>query len=299
MTTERRVWTRFGEVVVVSAALGAGSLASATGLPQSVRAALHGTVATQAASGQQPTDPHARHAAATPVDPGRAGEGGEGGSIEASAITDDIVFLNLLGQVEGHLTVGVALYEAGAQPMALSHMKHPGDELYSAIKPALNARQAEDFGPALAALATAVENRAPLPEVKAALEQLVAAIARTSSVVDTRSVAGTRTLLATAHSLVYTAAGEYAIGVSNGRIVNGHEYQDAWGFTTTAKRLLGTLTEEQRAANTSPVAEVEAQIDALLTSAWPSVVPPETIATDASMLYGAAARMELAWRSAK
>jgi len=150
---------------------------------------------------------------------------------------------------------------------------------------------------ALSALSSTVERQGSQAEVATAMAQLEDALAQSASVVDTRSIAGTKTLLGAVHALVKTAADEYAQGVKDGKVVNGHEYQDAWGFTTSANVLLATLSEEQRTAAGGSLADIQAQIDALLASAWPSVVPPESIATDASLLYGAAARIELAYRA--
>lgn len=300
MQSRRKVWTRFGELIVVGAAVSAGSMASAANLPDAVYASLmQASPAVLFAEGEgegarAPT-PAASKPAVVSSEGGEAGEG-EGAVQPASAVTDDIVYLSLLGQVRGHLAVGVALYKAGAHPMALMHMKHPGDELYAAIKPALDARHASDFATELSALSSTVERSGSQAEVASALAQLEVALEQSASVVDTRSVTGTKALLGAVHALVKTAADEYAQGVKDGKIVNGHEYQDAWGFTTSANVLLASLSDEQRSAAGSSVAEIQAQIDGLLASAWPSLVPPESITTDAALLYGAAARIELAYR---
>ncbi len=304
MSSERKVWTRLGEIAVVGAALGCASMASAASLPQAIHTALATPAAVAlAAQGMSssttaPKTKKRREAAALSAEGGEGGGEGDGAAT-TSAITDDVLYLNLLGQVQGHLTVGVALYEAGANGMALMHMKHPGDELYATIKPALDARRASDFAPALAALAKAVERNAPLAEVTSALTDLELALAKSGSVVDTRSIAGTRLRLAAVHSLIRTAADEYAEGVKDGQIVNGHEYQDAFGFTRVARAMLNELSDEQRAAAADPITEIEAQVAMLLSKAWPNIVPPDTIETDATLLYGAAARIELAYRSVK
>ena len=63
--------------------------------------------------------------------------------------------------------------------------------------------------------------------------------------------------------------------------------------------MLDELSDEQRAAATGPITEIEAQVAMLLSKAWPNIVPPDSIETDATLLYGAAARIELAYRSVK
>jgi hypothetical protein len=53
------------------------------------------------------------------------------------------------------------------------------------------------------------------------------------------------------------------------------------------------MSEAERAQAAEAVAKTREQLDSLAV-AWPSVVPPEHVDTDASLLYGAAARIEIA-----
>ncbi|MGB0514433.1 MAG: hypothetical protein ACPGJE_06305, partial [Wenzhouxiangellaceae bacterium] len=92
-----------------------------------------------------------------------------------------------------------------------------------------------------------------------------------------------------------TAAEEYAIGVIDGRLDNAHEYQDAWGFVQVARLRLDAMSgadgEESRAIERASTAL--AGLDRL----WPGLAPEGGIDGDASLLHGAAARIELAARS--
>ncbi len=224
---------------------------------------------------------------------GGEGEGGEGEGGEAASAdlaTDDVAYLSQLGLVRGHLLVGVELYKEGAAEMAVTHMKHPGDELYADLEPALAARGSEGFAEELERLATLVENGAPVAEVVEAHEALEAAIA------SAESAAGEISLperLAVAVELVKVAAEEYGIGVKDGKLANAHEYQDAYGFVQIAGRELEQASGSGGAEAKEVIAEMRKQL-ATLTPAWPSLVPPDSLETDASLLYGAAARMELA-----
>jgi hypothetical protein len=104
-------------------------------------------------------------------------------------------------------------------------------------------------------------------------------------------------VLAAVQALVKTAAEEYAAGVEGGRVVNPHEYQDAFGFVQTAEAAVARL-KQAGSGDPEILAKVERELGTLQ-PAWPALVPPEQISTDASLLYGAAARIEIALLSAE
>lgn len=93
--------------------------------------------------------------------------------------------------------------------------------------------------------------------------------------------------------MVRTSADEYAIGVVEGEISNTHEYQDALGFVEVARQRLAGLTDAQRAAGPDAIAEVREQLTQI-ESLWPSLDPQGQVDGTASLLYGAAARIQLA-----
>jgi len=64
--------------------------------------------------------------------------------------TDDAAYLVQLGLIRGHLRVGHALLEGGADAAAATHSKHPSDELYADLEGAFEARGKPGFAPALA-----------------------------------------------------------------------------------------------------------------------------------------------------
>jgi hypothetical protein len=216
-------------------------------------------------------------------------EAGEGGEIaEASeASADDAAFLTLLGLVEGHLRAGIELYRQGAADMAKTHMKHPGDELYVDLEPALAARGLDGFAGPLERLAVAIEGDRPLPDAEAAFAAVLDEIDRT------REAAGAG-LSATLHSvtnLVRTAAEEYEIAVKDGRVADPHEYQDAWGFVQAAKARMAGLSQADRQRLGQGFDDITAELDGL-GRAWPSIVPPESVTTGAALLWASAERIE-------
>ncbi len=216
------------------------------------------------------------------------GEGGEGAST-ADAIASDSVYLAQLSFIRGHLNVGVNLYREGELDASATHMKHPGDELYTDLLPAMESRGALDFADQLEGLANAVTEQKPLADVEAAYSALLDAISAAENVVTDLDA---RTLGTVMVDLVRTAAAEYDIAVGEaGQLENEHEYQDSLGFVRIAKEkiaLLETLTD-----NSAAVMAIETQLDTLL-PIWPGLRAPATLPTDPSVIYGAASRIEIA-----
>ncbi|MFW6027993.1 MAG: hypothetical protein ACOC9Q_00500 [bacterium] len=200
--------------------------------------------------------------------------------------TDDAAFLTLLGLVEGHLRAGIELYRQGAADMAKTHMKHPGDELYMDLEPALAVRNLDGFARPLERLAVAVEGGEPVAAADEAFQAVLQDIGRT------RTAAGgdLAARLQSVTSLVRTAAEEYEIAVKEGRVADPHEYQDAWGFVQAAKAQMAGLGEADRQRMGPSFDEITAELDGL-DKAWPAVVPPDSVTTDAGLLYAAADRI--------
>ena len=252
------------------------------------------TAALFAAGGDSEQEPQ-RTDGATPVDKPAAssvvegGEGeGEGTAEPADLAQSDVAFLERLGLIRGHLHVGNALYQEGQVEMAETHMKHPRDELYAGLVPAIRARGASPFDTALTALAEAVESDAGNERVETAWQAVDDAIRTIASSTN----ASVRQQLVAIANMVRTAADEYAIGVVDGEIDNAHEYQDAWGFVQVARARLDALSPDGEAERkiTAEATEALEGIDSL----WPGLAPEGPVEGQASTLYGAAARIELA-----
>lgn len=271
MNEQRKVWLGLGAALISSSA------------------------ATQAAD-TAPFDSHSSQQSmqmAALAGEGGEGEGGEGeggeGAGPADLAKDDAAYLAHLGLVRGHLWVGVQLYKAGHKEMALTHMKHPGDELYAGLEVGFAAREEQGFAEALSALADAVERGQPVTEVEDRLIELERGIADAENLAS----ADLKTVLGSIETMVRTAAEEYAIGVKGGEIVNAHEYQDALGFVEAAQKRLDSLSDMQTKEGPDAVKEVARQLSNIR-SLWPALIPEGKIEGDASVLYGAAARIQLA-----
>ncbi len=63
--------------------------------------------------------------------------------------------------------------------------------------------------------------------------------------------------------------------------------------TAAAKAQLAKLSEADRQRLGQSYEQIAGELNKL-DAAWPSLVPPDKVTTDASVLYGAAARIEIA-----
>lgn len=219
---------------------------------------------------------------------GGEGEGGEGGT-NIDLAKDNAAYLAQLGLIRGHLWVGYKLYQEGHIDMAKTHMKHPEDELYAGMEPVFKARQVDGFAQELQMLADAVNDEKGDAAVNKAYQALQNQIAKSERIEDKSA----RDVLISISLMIRTAADEYAIGVKNGDVVNVHEYQDAYGFTEIAIERLDSINGEQQQLAAKDI-ENTRQWLLELRDLWPTVNPQGKLEGDASHLYGAAARIELA-----
>ena len=203
---------------------------------------------------------------------------GEGSTETPDLGSNDLAYLTQLGLMRGHIYVGNELYKAGEIEHAKTHMKHPESELYADIAPAFEARESAGFAAELSALTAAVENELGTEEVAAAYTALSAAISANESVVAQSSMLPSQRLKLVVE-LLRIAGEEYAIAVVDGEMENAHEYQDALGFTTIATAITNEIDGDDQVI----IEAKEATIVVLngLKSLWPTLVPPDTLSTEA------------------
>ena len=92
-----------------------------------------------------------------------------------------------MGLVRGHLHVGIELYKNQYFDNAKRHMKHPKSELYSAMIPTFEAKNADGFASELEDLALTVESDKDLNLVLSKYEILLNAITENEKIVDIES----------------------------------------------------------------------------------------------------------------
>lgn len=202
--------------------------------------------------------------------------------------TDNVAFLERLGLIRGHLFAGNALYQQGETEMSATHMKHPRDELYAGLVPAIEARGLSTFDAELSALAEAVESGAESAEVEQAWRELDEAIAAAERGVD----ASAREQFLAIAGLLDTSAEEYKVGVFEGMVEDVHEYQDAWGFQQIAFKRVGQI-EAETDAERSMKAEAAVTVSSL-DDLWPNLDPAGPVDGDAGRIVSAAERIRSA-----
>ena len=192
---------------------------------------------------------------------------------------------------EGEM-VGMKLYEQGHIEMAKTHMKHPGDELYSGLTEAFEARGLPGFAEPLNTLAESVINDQSKDVVMNNYNELRDAISANEPI-DNMSA---KDVILSVSSMLMVAADEYAVGIQNGEVANVHEYQDALGFKEIALDRLNRINDAEANKAQDAINETR-QVINNLNNLWPTTTPEGKIEGEPSKIYGAASRIELEARS--
>ena len=216
------------------------------------------------------------------------GEGGEGEGEGARGATE-ADFLAALGFMEGHIRAGMQLYETGDLEAARTHMGHPIEEKYGAVAETLSARGHGDLKGDIEALAAAAEAGKPIEDIR----PLFASVAEKIDTVQAGSPGGTAAELRSLAILTRIAAEEYAVAVKGGEISNLHEYQDAWGFLRTVEDEARGFAESDDPAVAEAGQAILEEVGKL-DAAFGDIQGGGEMRMEPSLLYGAAARMEIA-----
>lgn len=214
---------------------------------------------------------------------------GEGESEGASHAATEADFLAALGFMQGHLRAGLALYQAGDLAAAKTHMGHPIEEKYEAVEHDLEERGFGELEKAIKDLARTAEAEAPTAEVEKQYNRVDAMLAK----VRAASPGGEMARLKSLSLLTRIAADEYSVAVKGGTVSNLHEYQDSWGFL----REVAAQADELATSSDAGVAAAAREIGALVAGldvAYGDIQGKGEMTMDPDLLYGAAARMELA-----
>lgn len=252
-------------------------------------AALSGTLAAEAATFGDLSKQQVASAKSHLYLADASGEGGEAGEAGASggAEGDRTDYLMDLALVEGHMLVGVALYKAGDAEAAKPHMKHPRDELFADLKMHFEEMKVNGFGAELEAVAMAVETGAAAEDVDAKLNTLLAAIAEArGGPMEAHEAAQAAVLV------LKTAADEFGESVKDGKVVEAHEYQDAWGFVQAAKRIIDRLPDEEKNEHMDELQSIGNEL-AAIEKFFPDTAGKMPVMATGSDFAAAAARIEL------
>jgi len=231
-----------------------------------------------------PSVGYASALAASPTEGGEGGEGGEAG--KRAGPQTKIDWLTGLALVEGHLFVAMELLRAGAKDAAHTHLKHPSDEIYASLRPGFRRYHAAGFARELEQLSKAAGGE------KSAAENAYLEVEKKIDLARQKASADAKTHLQVAARLLEDAAGDYRASLKNGHVADAHEYQDAYGFTRIAKRLI----ERAKPANESERAALDVARGVLkeTDNLWPALPGDGVAGGDPAVLQAAASRLELA-----
>jgi len=172
-----------------------------------------------------------------------------------------------LGLMRGHLLVAAELFESGHYELAQRHSKHPAEEVYQELRPALARLELPGFATELSAFA---EVLAEGEEGRAQFRERYGLLMQTMNALEAQLALRTQQQNSVAFELVKQAAYEYSVGVAeDGRVTDVQEYQDAYGFVNIAKAKVadGVTAETEKEG-----AEL-AERFGLAMSLWPTLMP--------------------------
>ena len=177
-----------------------------------------------------------------------------------------------LAFMSGHVEAGLALYRAGLPEAAAPHLRHPVSETHSSEREGL----AElGFDSALfEAVSDALGSGVPASEVES---QLRAAEDNLQSVAAQAGGDPVHVI----RFLMDLAVDEYTVGVTDGKVTDAGEFQDAYGFVVVARKRADSLSTDR-------ADQTRERLDGL-SALWPqgpvpvdNPSPPAQVAAEAS-----------------
>ena len=191
--------------------------------------------------------------------------------------TSTALSLNM-GLMRGHLLVAAELFEAGHYELAQRHSKHPAEEVYQELRPALARLELPGFAPELSAFA---ETLAKGGGGREQFSGRYAILMRTMDALEAQLPLADQQQHSVAFELVKQAAYEYSVGVNqDGLVTDIQEYQDAYGFVTVAKSKLAGDSPSETGQLDQDVSEyLNAAMDL-----WPTLMPDAPLQVDSQRL---------------
>ena len=144
-------------------------------------------------------------------------------AMETLAVEKRIAFMS------GHVEAGLALYRAGKPEQAAKHLLHPVSEMHEAERAGIDSLgfNAEVFKLVSKALADGKSANE--------IEQMLREAEENIMLIQKNAGGDIRDIIS---YLMETTIAEYKAGVSNGKIIEAGEYQDAFGFSVVQLRAM-------------------------------------------------------------
>ncbi len=216
-----------------------------------------------------------------------AGEGGESGA--TAEATPDAAYLTRLALVEGHVIGANAMYARGLTDEGTALAGHPEAELMDDVRDSLATHGAADFSDQLDAVGDAMNDNAGAAKIEMAMSALHSGITAAETAGNVPLRAYSDTILA----LTKAAAFEYAKATETAKVEDMFAYHEAYGFVLVADRLATDLATSDDAAAAKAGARAHDALTVALAEFGDMAAAKPNVG-DASVIYGAAARIELA-----
>ncbi len=219
-----------------------------------------------------------------------AAEGeGEGEGEGAPAAPPEIQLLTDIGFMQGHAYAGLKLYELGQTELGVEHIGHPIEEKYEAVAAPVERMGFKALRTQLVEMSNAAEAGKPADELAALYEKTAA----TLEDIRAKAKGGAASELKALALLTRIAADEYAAAFTEGQLTDEKEYQDSWGFLQIVKQEAAELAESDDPKVAVAASDILKHAEKAET-VYSDVTGVGIAQPDASVIYGAAARMQLA-----
>lgn len=208
------------------------------------------------------------------------------GAVGADLAGDPVAFLVALEIVAAHYIAGRDAYRAGAGDLAAAMFARPMAETYAALEPALVARGATPFLPAIeTAVEAALDGRGEA-EVAAKAEAVLAALRRAAARAPGGGEGAVPVQVAALAALVDRAAALFARAQAGD---DGFAYLDGYGTSRAAQEAAARWLPGIAAASADTAVRLREALG-LLARAYPAVTPPGRGAPGPDEVLAAVAR---------
>jgi len=193
------------------------------------------------------------------------GESGEGGGDLMGSMTPEDADGFRVAMMKGHLAAAMKLVDEGASKEGSMHFLHPIHEVYDQAK---DHYAAKGLSLDTVKFSVAAENAA-LGKPASALRPMWEGLNKQVDALTPKKYSRAQVVKA----LLTQLSSEYRRGVEGPTVTNAPEYQDAYGFSTVALRLIEEAAREGSAGDATQAAELRREAEALV-NMFPTASPP-------------------------
>ena len=206
----------------------------------------------------------------------------------------DVDYMTKLGLMKGHMIVAGELLALNQPKQAEPHLGHPVEEIYVDLEEQLNERQVPAFKETLTRLQDLVKTKPGDPAIQTEFSAGMAAIDRAIAILPETQRQAPDFALQVVNGLLETATAEYTASISDGKVKEAIEYQDAKGFVAYArdrvyKSIAPQVTQKDALVNKTISSQLEQ-----LSKAFPTVEPPQAAVLTADQMAAGVKAIEQA-----